>query len=352
MFESYYHSKTILVTGGAGAIGRNLVERLLFLGVKKVIILDDLSSAYQWNIPDHDRILFVKGDIRNDDDLRRVFKMKPSIVFHLAAFFANQNSVDYPLISEDVNVRGTIKLLEYATISGIVERFVYTNSEGGAYGSDCQLPYREENISIRLSSPYYVSKMSAESYCFYYHKNYDLPVTVLRLFNNYGPGEVPGQYRNVIPNFIYWALNNRPLPLTGDDTISRDFVYVDDTVEGLIRAGYFDKAIGEAINIATGKETRIHQLAEEINIITGNAAGVELMGRRKWDDRPVIIGDHSKCEKLLHFKPQSEFKTGLILTIDWFKRNWNEIVSSADFQPGANPALNDLQSTNGYLYSH
>jgi UDP-glucose 4-epimerase len=228
MYSHYYHNKVILVTGGAGAIGRNLSERLADLGAAKVLILDNLSSSYAWNIPRKENVLFINGDIRNEDDLRRCFHHRPVIIFHLAAFFANQNSVDYPLVCEDVNAKGILKLLEYAVISGSVEKFVYTNSEGGAYGSDGVQPYREDLVSLRLGSPYYISKMAAESYCHYYHSFYDLPVCIVRLFNSYGPGEVPGQYRNVIPNFIYWALKKQALPLTGDETISRDFVFVED----------------------------------------------------------------------------------------------------------------------------
>ena len=147
-YSSFYQDKIILITGGAGAIGRNLVEKLSELNAKKILILDNLSSSFQWNIPNKKNILFIKGDIRNDDDLRRVFHYKPTLVFHLAAFFANQNSVDYPLICEDVNGNGMLKLLEYCVIAGNIERFVYTNSEGGAYGSDCDLPYNENQISL------------------------------------------------------------------------------------------------------------------------------------------------------------------------------------------------------------
>ena len=170
-FDQFYKNKIILVTGGAGAIGRNLVNALADLYAQKIIVFDNLSSSYLWNIPDRHNILFIKGDIRNGDDLMRVFHHKPTIIFHMAAFFGNQNSVDYPLISEDVNCKGILKVLEYAVLSGIIERFVYANSEGGAYGSDCNLPYTENEISYKLASPYYISKMAAESYCYYYHSH-------------------------------------------------------------------------------------------------------------------------------------------------------------------------------------
>ncbi|CAN5400517.1 SDR family oxidoreductase [soil metagenome] len=344
-YTNFYKDKTILVTGGAGAIGRNLVESLTKLLPKKIIILDNLSSSYVWNIPNNQNVLFIKGDIRNENDLRRSFHHKPTIVFHLAAFFANQNSVDYPLISEEVNGQGILKLLEYCVISGNIEKFVYTNSEGGAYGPDCTLPYVENKISLNLGSPYYISKMAAESYCYYYNSFYKLPISVVRLFNSYGPGEVPGQYRNVIPNFIYWALKKQPLPLTGHKNISRDFVFVNDTVEGILRAGFFKDAEGTAINIATGKETLIYDIANIINSKTSNPSGIHVLEQRKWDTREKIIGSNKKCEEILQFKPSNQLEKGIDLTIKWVEENWKNIEQSADFLPGLNPAI-DVEKAN------
>jgi UDP-glucose 4-epimerase len=338
-YSKYYKGKTILVTGGAGAIGRNLVETLSKLNAGKIIVLDNLSSSYLWNLPDKPNVLLVRGDIRNEDDLRRVFRLKPVIVFHLASFFANQNSVDYPLVCEDVNNKGIIKLLEYSMISGSIERFVYTNSEGGAYGSENALPYSEDKISLKLGSPYYISKMAGESYCYFYHSVYGLPVSVLRLFNSYGPGEVPGQYRNVIPNFIYWAIKRQSLPLTGCQSCSRDFVFVHETVEGILRAGYFPEAIGNSINIATGKATLIVDIASLINQKTSNPSGVKILKSRKWDARETVVGSSQKCQEILKFKPAFELEKGLDLTIDWFRENWTDIEKSKEFYPGINPAL-------------
>lgn len=334
-----YKDKVVLVTGGAGAIGRNLSEKLAQLGAKKVIILDNLSSSYEWNIPDYPNILFVNGDIRNENDLLRVFHHKPQVVFHLAAFFANQNSVDYPLINEDVNINGLIKLLEYSNLSNGVERFVFANSEGGAYGDTSTLPYEEHDISIDLGSPYYISKLSGEAYCRYYNHHYGLPVSIVRLFNSFGPGEVAGQYRNVIPNFIFWALNKQILPLTGDDRIARDFVFVKDTVDGILKSGSAEDATGESINIATGNPIKIYDLAEMINRKTNNPAGTKVIGQRKWDKRPSIYGSTSKAKRLIDFEADSDFEKGIDETIAWFKENWEDISNSADFPPGLSPAL-------------
>ena len=123
-----YHNQNILVTGGAGAIGSNLSRSLAEAGAAKVIILDDLSASYKWNIPNLPNVLFVEGSITNDIDLKRVFHEKPTYIFHLAAFFANQNSVDYPEKDLLVSQLGTIKMLEHAVLQGGVKRFVYAGS--------------------------------------------------------------------------------------------------------------------------------------------------------------------------------------------------------------------------------
>lgn len=341
--QQFYHGKTVLVTGGAGAIGRNLCERLILLGAKNVIILDNLSSAYKWNIPNHERITFIEGDIRSENDLLHAFHHKPQIVFHLAAFFANQNSVDYPLVNEEVNIGGLIKLLEYCILSNAIERFVFANSEGGAYGKASKLPYQEHDISLDLGSPYYVSKLSGEAYCNYYLSHYGLPVSIVRLFNSYGPGEVAGQYRNVIPNFMYWAMQGKELPLTGDENIARDFVFVQDTVTGILKAGSVEGAIGEAVNIATGKPQKIYDVAEKINLLTGNTAGMRVLSARKWDHRTSIYGDTSKAEAVLGFKAEVDFDAGLEKTYHWFRQNWEQISASSDFPPGKSAALQRLE---------
>ncbi len=339
IYSKYYSDKVILVTGGAGAIGSNLVKKLCSITRRKVIVLDNLSSSYVWNIPDNENMIFVKGDIRNDDDLRRVFHFKPEVVFHLAAFFANQNSVDYPIINNEVNSTGMLKLLEYSVLSGNVQRFVYTNSEGGAYGRESKQPYRENDISLDLSTPYYISKLAGEAYCQFYSNQYKLPVSIVRLFNSYGPGEVPGQYRNVIPNFIYWALQKKALPVTGSKSMARDFVFVDDTIEGILRAGFFDEAIGKAVNIATGNSVNIMDVANYINSKTGNTSGIHFLEKRNWDTRESIIGSTDLMKELLRFEALTDFKDGIDSTIDWFMVNKEMIFKSADFNPGISAAL-------------
>ena len=335
-----YTNRTILVTGGAGAIGSNLCRRLAELGAQ-VIILDDLSSAERWNVPSLPGVLFVEGDILDEVKLKRVFFERPKMVFHLAAFFANQNSVDHPERDLMVNGMGTLRLLEYSTFIG-VERFVYASSGCSIYGSESPLPLREEFMSMHLSTPYQITKMLGELYGNFFQNHYGLQVVKPRFFNSYGPGEVPGQYRNVIPNFIYWAMKGLPLPITGTGQETRDFTYVGDIVDGLLRAGAFESAVGQEFNLASGVETRIIDLAQMINEATGNTAGIRYVQRRKWDTKDRLLASIDRARELIGYNPNTPFEEGLANTVQWFRENWERIEGAARFGPGMSAAVREM----------
>ncbi|MCC7563886.1 MAG: NAD-dependent epimerase/dehydratase family protein, partial [Methanobacterium sp.] len=292
-----YNDKTVLVTGGAGCVGSNLTRKLS-QHADKVIILDNLDSAYEWNIPDEDNISFVNGDILDDEMLKRVFKEKPDYVFHLAAHFANQNSVDNPELDLMVNGMGILRVLEYAHLVG-VERFVYSSSGCGVYGLDSKMPFEEHDISISLHTPYQVTKLLGELYTNYFHNLYGLPIVNARFFNVFGPGEVPGKYRNVIPNFMYWSITGQALPITGDGSETRDWTYVDDIVDGLMAMGVVEEAIGEAINLGSSAETRVIDMANMVNELTGNQEGIAYAARRNWDAKTRLLSSIEKARKIL-----------------------------------------------------
>lgn len=338
----YYKGKIVLITGGAGAIGSNLVRTVGELGAKMVIVLDDLSASETWNIPSLPNVMFVRGTVTNEIALKRVFNEEPQIVFHLAAFFANQNSVDYPENDLQVNGFGTLKLLEYSRLTD-VERFIYASSGCAIYGSTAPLPLKEEFMSMNLSTPYQITKMLGELYCNFFYNHYGLPVVKTRFFNSYGPGEVPGQYRNVIPNFIYWAMQGMVLPITGSGEETRDFTYVMDLIDGLLRAGYYGQVIGQEFNLASGKEIRIIDLANMINEAVGNAAGVRYVSRRKWDTKSRLLASIEKAKELVGYEPKTGFEDGLMNTIQWFRDNWAAIEKAAKFGPGVSSAVRDAK---------
>lgn len=341
----YYAGRNVLVTGGAGAIGSNLVLALAELvgPTGRVVILDNLSSIKEknpWNVVPLGNVMFVEGDVRNDVDLKRVFKEDITHVFHLAAFFANQNSVDYPEISAEVDIIGLIRLLEYSRLAR-VEKFVYASSGCAIYGSYPKLPLKEDFISMHLTTPYQINKMTGEMYCNFYAHHYDMQTINCRFFNSYGPGEVPGQYRNVIPNFIYWAMHGRPLPITGTGEETRDFAYVLDLVQGLVKSGFYREAVGENFNLASGREISILEMAKLVNKTTGNEAELTYKPKRKWDTKPRLLASIEKAQKLIRYRPMVDFKDGFMKNIEWFRDNWDMIMTMADFPPGMSSAVRD-----------
>ena len=318
----------ILVTGGAGAIGTNLVIALSNLVGEdgKIIILDNLSAIKgdePIDLPPLANMMFVRGDIRSDIDLKRVFREKPTLVYHLAAFFANQNSVDYPEKSSDVDIKGIIKLLDLAQFTG-VEKFVYASSGCAIYGSYGEMPLKEDFISMHLTTPYQINKMAGEMYCNFYHHHYGLNVVNCRFFNSFGPGDFPGRYKGVIPNFINLALKNEPLVITGTGEETRSFTYVQDVVNGTIASAVKMEAIGQTINIGSNKELRVIDLAEKIKSIVGGSSQIEFTERRSWDRIKVRKASMEKAERILEYSQTYDLDQGLKLTIDWMK-NQNTI---------------------------
>jgi nucleoside-diphosphate-sugar epimerase len=164
-----------------------------------------------------------------------------------------------------------------------------------------------------------------------YRNLYELPVVNARFFNSYGPGEVPGKYRNVIPNFFYWAMNGQPLPITGTGEETRDWTFVGDIVQGLLACAYYDEAVGEAINLASGKEHRVMDLATRVNELTRNHAGVVYKERRNWDQKNRLLANIAKAKRILKYEPKTEFEDGLTRVHEWFRKNWIQIKRSAEF---------------------
>ncbi len=306
-------NKNILITGGAGAIGSNLINQLY--QKNNIFVVDNLVSGTKTNIPISPNIIFIEGDILDNNLLENIFKNKIDIVFHLATFFANQNSVDHPQKDLDVNGRGTLLLLQLSHKYS-VEKFIYTSSSC-VYGNSA-LPVLEDS-KIELETPYAITKYLGEHYTIFFNKHYNLNTCILRLFNSFGPGEYPGRYRNVIPNFFEKAINGQPLSITGTGRETRDFTFVTDTVEGIIKAAVSNMSNGEIFNIGTQKEITISYLAKQINRIVGNRAGIIVTKKRDWDGISRRCSDISKANSILNYDPQIKFEIGLSLTYDWIK---------------------------------
>lgn len=305
---------SILITGGFGAIGSNLTNYLS--KDNDVVVLDNSSSGRLEFLQESSRLKIVHGDIRDAEVLEELFEEHQfTVVFHLAANFANQNSVDRPLLDLETNGMGTLQLLKLSQKFS-VKRFVFASSSG-VYGSSDE-PMIETN-SGDLETPYYIHKKLGEEYCHYYWHQFALPVVIVRLFNSYGPGELWGAYRNVIPNFIKKALNGEPLVITGTGKETRDFTFVGDVVQGLAKMGYVENIENEIFNLGTGRQTSVQELAERINELTNNSAGIVYSPRRKWDGilhRKAVV---EKAAKVLEWEGTTQLQDGLPIYVEWIK---------------------------------
>ncbi len=329
-FLDAYKGSKVLITGGAGCIGSNLTRALIQAEAAKITVLDDLSAAFRWNVPVAPNVNFVQGSILDDEIMKRVFADKPDYVFHLAAHFANQNSVDNPETDLMVNGLGTQKVLQYSHLTG-VKRLVFASSGCSVYGSQAPLPLKEDYVSLHLDTPYQITKLLGELYCNFFHDYYGLPVAIARYFNVYGPGEVPGAYRNVIPNFTWWALHKQPLVITGTGEETRDFTFVEDIVDGTLRLGVLPGAVGGAFNLASETETRVIDVANRVNELTGNYSGVKFVSRRDWDKITKRRASIEKAHRELGYQPTMKVHDGIKKVVEWVLANRSRIEASARF---------------------
>lgn len=328
--QRQFAGSRVVVTGGAGAIGGRLVRRLQGLDCAEIVILDDFSSAARWNLATGPNVRLVEGDLVDPGALNESFASAPDYVFHLAAHFANQNSVDHPERNLEVNGLGTLRVLEKCRETS-PKRVVVASSGCGTYGPDTPMPFRETEASVRMFTPYQITKLLGEMYGTYFHDQFGLPVAVARLFNVYGPGEVPGRYRNVIPNFLYMARQGQPLPITGSGEETRDWTYVEDAIDAFLMMCVRPAAVGESINVASGRETSVVQMAKVINEVTGNDAGIVFGPRRDWDCKARLLASIDKAEEILDYQPVTRFRDGIVAANEWFSEHWDLILQSASF---------------------
>lgn len=319
---------TVVVTGGAGAIGSRLVRRLLDEGAESVVVIDDLSSGYDWLVPSDSRVKLLVWNVCELPKLG--LDISKPLVFHLAAFFANQNSVEHPLDDLRTNGLGTLATLMWAREHS-ARAVVYASAGCSIAGHGIEAPIREDMpVSLHLDTPYQITKALGEFYCNYF--NPEVPTVRCRFFNSYGPGEVPGRYRNVIPNFIWRALNNEPLIITGTGEETRDFIYVDDLVDGLVRAALTSAAWGEAFNLGTGVQTRIIDLAQMIIQACESRSQIQYAPRRPWDKSLHREANIDRAKTVLGFRPAVALQQGIEQTVAWHREN-RARISTALRQP-------------------
>lgn len=283
----------------------------------KIVVIDDLSSGYLENLPQSPNLDFINASILDVNALNEIFRHKISTVFHLAANFANQNSVDFPEKDLQTNGLGTLRLLEYSHAHK-VKKFIYSSSSC-VYGNRNEM-LSESCKEYSLDTPYAITKLLGERYVNYFHDHHKLPTVIVRYFNTFGPGEFPGKYRNVIPNFFFRAMQKMPLIITGTGEETRDFNYISNSVEGTLLAAKSSKAIGKTYNLASGVETKIVTLARMINEITHNPVPIQFTEKRSWDSVKKRLADIRQSKKDLGYEPRVNLKDGLKKTFLWLKK--------------------------------
>jgi len=322
----------ILVVGGAGFVGSNLVALLLSARPTEVIIVDNLLSADRSNVPDDAAVRFIEGSIADDGVLAA---LPPAIdyAFHLACYHGNQSSIADPLADHDNNLITSLKLFSRLSGTKGLRKVVYAAAGCAVAKKTAEEPAAtSEDAPVELfhDSPYSISKLVGEMYGNYFFRRSGLPFVKARFQNVYGPREILGAgrwrgtphtvWRNVTPTFIFKALHKEALPLINGGRDGRDFIYVEDLCEGLVRCATRGVP-GEAYNLATGRETRIFDLAECINRCTGNPVAAKVEPPRDWDRSGRRYGDPEKSRAALGFAARTELGEGIERTVAWTRQN-------------------------------
>ena len=336
------NNSKVLITGGAGFVGSNLAHYLFDnYDLKELIIVDNLISSEMVNVPKGENINFIYGSIA-DDMILSLLPDDINYVFHLSCYHGNQSSIANPIEDHKNNNFTSLKLFNKISKLNSLQKVVYAaagcavaEKKYGQVGATSE----DAPVSLFHDSPYSISKLVGEMYGNFYFQHNQLPFVKARFQNIYGPREILGAgvwrgtmhtvWRNVIPTFIWKTLKNEEITLFAEGLASRDFLFVEDVVKGLIACALRGEP-GEAYNLASGVETTIKALAEMIIHITGSKSNIKLMPKRKWDNSGNRFGDPTKSKEKLGFIAREDISGGLEKTIDWTLQNRNLIQQSIE----------------------
>lgn len=333
-----FRGKEILVTGGAGFVGSNLVKALLRGEPKKITVIDNLLSAEKVNLPERPDVVLLEGSCADDAILSRAPK-PVDYAFHLATYHGNQSSIADPIADHANNTLTSLKLFEHLKSYPNLTKVVYS-SAGCTVAEktydDAEATTEEAPVSLYHDSPYQISKLIGELYGNYYFLRHKLPIVKARFQNVYGPGEILGAgrwrgtpatvWRNVTPTFIWRSLAKEALPVENGGVATRDFIFVEDIVHGLIRCATHGTA-GEVYNLASAVETSILDLANAINRLTGNPTPIAMTPARPWDRSGKRYGSGDKAKTAIGFEAKVPLEEGLKVTVEWTKANKTLIES-------------------------
>ncbi|WP_374300542.1 NAD-dependent epimerase/dehydratase family protein [Ferrovibrio sp.] len=332
MGETTFAGARLLVVGGAGFVGSNLVLKLLEQNPREIIIVDNLLSSDIANIPADPRIRFVYGPI-TDDRILRELPDDLDYAWHLACYHGNQSSIHDPLADHENNTLTSLKLFNRLKDMSGLKKVVYA-AAGCAVAEktfdEAKATQEDAPVSLYHDSPYSISKLIGELYGNYFWTRHQLPIVKARFQNVYGPREMLGAgrwrgtvhtvWRNVTPTFIWKALNKEALPLDNGGNASRDFIFVEDMARGLMACAARGKA-GDIYNLASGVETTILELARIINEVTGNPTPVDLRPARDWDRSGKRFGSTEKSRREIGFEAGVSIREGIEKTVAWTLAN-------------------------------
>jgi UDP-glucuronate 4-epimerase len=312
--------ESVLVTGGAGFIGSHLCERLLSRG-DSVVCLDNFDSYYSPEVKKNNisaslknrRFHLAECDIRDKDKLAALFSSRKfDVVVHLAARAGVRPSIKDPHVYQDVNIGGTINLLEMCREHGI-KRFIF-GSSSSVYGDNSKVPFSENDILMKPISPYAASKQACELFCYTYHHLYGMRITCLRFFTVYGPRQRPDM---AIHKFTAMIDGGKQIEIYGDGSSRRDYTYIDDIIDGVEAA--VDKNLAfEIINLGESETTELSRLVSLIEENIGKKARVKRLPMQP-GDVPITCADVSKAKKLLGYKPKVKVEAGIPSFVKWYK---------------------------------
>jgi nucleoside-diphosphate-sugar epimerase len=339
MSDVGFSGARVLVVGGAGFVGSNLVHQILAQDPREIIVVDNLISSDVSNIPADSRVHFVFGSI-TDDRILAALPVDLDYAFHLACFHGNQSSIADPFADHDNNTYTSLKLFDRLKEIKGLKRVVYAAAACAVAEKTYDAPTattEDQPVTLYHDSPYSISKIIGELYGNYYFQQHKLPFVKARFSNVFGPREILGAgqwrgtvhtvWRNVTPTFIWRSLNGEALPLDNGGNASRDFIFVEDMARGLMACA-LKGAAGGVYNLATGRETSILELATIINEYTGNTTPPDLRPARDWDRSGKRFASTEKAARELSFTAQVDIREGLRRTVEWTKANHELIKRS------------------------
>jgi len=311
----------VLVTGGAGFIGSNLVKSLLKVG-HQVVVIDNFNDYYDPKIKENNIKQFIKHgnfklyrpDILNQMRLAEIFKKEEiDKVIHLAAMAGVRNSIDKPNLYVDVDVKGTINLLDLA-VKYNIKQFVFASSSS-VYGERKDLPFSEDMKLDSQASPYATAKRSAELFCRNYHNLYDLNISILRFFTVFGPRQRPNM---AISKFTKLIAQGQPVPMFGDGSTTRDYTYISDIVRGIKLVLEVNPRF-EIFNLGSGRQVKLLTLIEVIGNSLGKKSKIKELPAQP-GDVPVTYADITKAKDRLNYQPQIDIRRGVAKFTQWYMK--------------------------------